>query len=397
MSIPSTRFRVRKEKYTTPTLQAYITIYGTEAPKFSTQIKVDSCLKWNQKKQLFESNNVLAQTNNQILQEIKATVNECFIYMTRTNRVVTARTLKEDFLRAWRKDYKAITVFGLFNDFLELQNERDIEEKTLQKYYYAKDHLERYIKQKYRCQDLEIHQIDALFGYQFFDYLCKSVAEPTANRYLQLLRACLEHGIRNGKIKENPLMNTRPKVHHAKPNKTMISETEQLQLFRLDELTTTERHIADITTFMFYTTFDHCDYLEFRQEKHIVQSDSKRVIEKRRYKERKKQNPLICSIVVNNILDEILKRNPILPPYPEETVRRIYKNLCCRIGVKDSHRMGLKQIRKSGGTFYVNEDVPLKTVSEKILGHTSIAMTEKHYVKINNDTAIRHTKHLEER
>jgi hypothetical protein len=79
MSIPSVRFRVRKEKHIIPTLQCYISIYGQVAPKFSTQIKMPKELRWHQKKQCFEASTEIAHSYNQILSDITTTVNNCFI------------------------------------------------------------------------------------------------------------------------------------------------------------------------------------------------------------------------------------------------------------------------------------------------------------------------------
>lgn len=400
MSIPTVRFRIRKEKYTIPTLQAYIGIYGEEAPKYSTQVKARPELRWNQKEQCFKVNTELAHSYNQILTEIVTTVNNCFLHMTRTAKLVTAKTLKQDFIKVWEKNNKVVTIMELMKDYLAFQDERDIETKTRDKYDYGHEHLKEFLKKKHRCQDLEIHNITAQFGYQFFRWLTTrqtdKLAESTANRYLQQLRGCIDLGIENGKTDENPLNFSRPKVTHTKPNKTTITEQQMLKIFRLDELTTTERHIADICTFLFYTTYDHCDYLEFSHEKHLHFVDTQLTIQKRRYKERKKEQPLVCVVSVNNIIKKILDRNKPFPKYPSQTVLKIFKRLASRIGV-DATEIGLKQLRKSGGTFYINEGVPLKTVSEKILGHTTVAMTEHYYIKVFSETSIKHTSHLQER
>ncbi|MER0442501.1 site-specific integrase [Emticicia sp. W12TSBA100-4] len=399
MSIPTVRFRIRKEKYTIPTLQAYIGIYGEEATKYSTQVKARPELRWNQKKQRFEASTELAHSYNQILTEIVTTVNNCFLHMTRTARTVTAKTLKKDFIKIWEKENKTITVMELMTDFLKFQDSRKLEIKSREKYTWGHEHLKTFLKKKHRCEDLEIHNITAQFGYQYFRFLTSKkepLSEATANRYLQQLRACLNFAIENGKIEENPLNYSRPKVSHAKPNKATITEQQMLKIFRLDELTTTERHIADICTFLFYTTYDHCDYLEFSHEKHLHFVDAQLTIQKRRYKERNKAEPLVCVVSVNNILKKILDRNKPFPKYPSQTVLKIFKRLASRIGI-DATEIGLKQLRKSGGTFYINEGVPLKTVSEKILGHTTVAMTEHYYIKIFAETALKQTSHLQER
>lgn len=406
MSVPVINFRVRTENYKIPTLQGYITIYGEDAPKFSTQVKILQGLNWNQEKQRFTNKSDLAAANNAILDEIRVKLANTFVYMSRLELPINCRTLKAEFLKVWRPDRKKTTLVELYDDFYKVQVERrktgEIEKKTLDKYDYCKDHLISFLKKNYKSADLDFYLVDAVFGYQFFDYLSKGkpksiCSQETAKRYISYINSCMELAIINRKIKENPLREVKPKVKGKKSKKIIIKESQQLKIFRLNDLTITERHIADITTFLFYTAFDHCDYLVFSQEEHIKVIDKQRVIQKIRYKERKKDNPLLCTILINDVLSDILKRYPTFPKYPDQTVRRIYKNLCSRIEIANSEEYTLKAIRKSGSSFYRNNGVSPKTVSESILGHTTMRMSETHYLVTEPETLIKESIHLLER
>lgn len=396
--IPSIRFRVRREKSKSPIIQCHISLYGQDSPRFSTQIKVDTGLSWHQKKQHFIQNNPVAYANNGILNEIKAKILDCFTLLSRKKEPMSAYLLKDEFVKIWKQKEKIYTIRYLFTNFLEYTQQRNIEKKTLSKYLTCEKHLQDFLKKQYGRNDLDLSQIDAITGYRFFEYLIKKVCESTANRYLQYLKACLEHSIKEGLINSNPLMNARPKVKHNPVNKTMVTEAQQLTILNLDNLTTIEQHVADITTFMFYTTYDHCDYWEFRKKIHIVDVDGVGVMRKKRFKQRKSENAKVCTVIVNDAMKGILDRiEDSFPLYPAKTILEIYRSLCSRIGVKNFERIGLKQIRKSGATYYLNNDVPLKVVSESILGHTTVTMTEKHYTKIEENTVLRHIKHLSAR
>lgn len=406
MSVPTLRFRVRKEKYTTPTLQGFISIYGETAPKFSTQVKIEPGQKWNQKKQRFEDSSKLSHSKNEIISDMVAMVNTCFTLMSRPDltgnveQVINARTLKDQFLKGWRKDFKIHTLLEIYKDYYQVQVKRletgEIEQKTLDKYEYGRGHIIDFLKQAYKLQDIHIFKVDAVFGYQYFDYLVKNLKmqKDTANRYLTYMRSSLKLAIKNRKIKDNPLNHTKPKITRKKSNKTMVTEAEQLKVYHMAHLTETERHIADFTTFIFYTTFDYCDVIEFDSEKHIQVIDETRCVRKRRYKERKKDRPIICTVPINNVLEQLLKKYATFPIYPDQTVRKIYKNLLSRISVHNYQEISLKQIRKSGATYYANNGLPIETVSAGILGHEKIEITQRIYTKVQPDTVVRQTHHL---
>lgn len=406
MSVPVINFRVRKDNVTTPTLQGYISIYGEEASKFSLQIKIKPPLRWNQEQQRFTNKSAIAESNNSILDKIRAKLNQCFIYMSRIEAPINCRTLKVQFLKDWRPDRKRTTLLELYKEYYLVQQNRlkrqEILQKTLDKYEKCSEHLKSFISKTYKLGDIDIFLVDSVFGKQFFDFLSKGnnkiCDEGTAKRYLSFVNNSLELAINNRRIKENPLKDVKPRVKRKSSKKIIIKEKEQLSIYNLADLTKTERHVADISTFLFYTCFDYCDYIDhFSKQKHIVVIDGKRAIQKPRYKERKKTNPLTCTIPINNILEEILAKYEILPQYPDKTIRQIYRNLATRVGIANAQEIGTKQLRKSGGSYYVNEGVPLKIVSETILGHTRVAMSEKHYIKIDPETIIKLTSHLLQR
>ena len=390
MSTPSVRFRLRKETKSSSYLQCFISIYGQEAPKFSSNISITDSI-WNQKTQKFED----SANKNSILAEMIATVDECFIMMRRANKFITAISLKKEFLKVWKIDIKPITLLQIYSDYLnDVDENRNLEEKTIGKYYQTQIHLKNYLK-TLRRNDLEFNELDPRFGFNFFKWLKTFVSEPTAKRYLQYVKASLDFAFENGVIDNNPFLNVNPRVKHPRANKTMITENQLLEIHNLEEMTRTERQVADIAIFMFYTTLDYCDYAHFSFSEHIKEINGTEVVEKIRYKMRKTDTDEMVTIPINKILKEVFdKYKTHFPIYPDATVRRVFKILCSRIGVVNFNKIGLKQIRKSGGTYYLNNDVPLKTVSAKILGHSSVAMTEKHYVKIEEKTVIRHTRHL---
>ncbi|MBA4849509.1 phage integrase SAM-like domain-containing protein [Emticicia sp. BO119] len=419
MSIPSIKFRPRTVSNQKPILQCYISLYGVKAPKFSTQIKITDGLRWLQKAQYIEPTKEefkdLAQSKNAILLQITTTVNNCFTHLTSLGRPISAKSLKIEFERTWNKGIQKQPIpslFKVYDLYVQSAEESGLEPKTISKYKKTKDHLKSFLKTKSR-NDLELNEIQPLLGFQFFEYVKsldnpqrkgKKISAGSAKRYLLYFIASMEFAFSKGYLETNPLKEVDPKVKNPKSNKTIVTEKEQLSIYRLDNLTLTERFVADISTFMFYTAFDFCDLRDFDQHQHIVEIDGIQVIKKPRFKMRKSEEPEFAVIPMNNILQEILfiKYPDYFPKYTYETVRRVYKNLCSRIGVKNYTRMSLKQIRKSAGSFYVNSGVDIKATSAKILVHTQLShtlnsLTETKYIVIEDSTIIRETEHLRER
>lgn len=400
MSIGYLRFRVRKEKGKSQIIQGYINLYGKESPRFTTQIRVGD-LKWNQKKQEFSPTNELAVANNSVLLEMKSTALNCFLYLKNSGKVVTAKSVKDEFLKVWRKEQKSYTLNQMFDLFFKnVILPQKLDPKTLNKYDNAKIKLGLFLKARYNCNDISIEEMSLQFGHLFFKYLKTDLklSEPTAKRYIQYINASLKHGFQEELIEKNPLGELEIKAKSNPVKKIIIPEALQLKIYRLDSLTSTEIDIANITTLIFYTAFDHCDYLEFDYNKHIQIKNDVKVIEKIRYKRRKDSNAELCTVTVNNILEEIFSKYPDgLPRYPAKTVTEVYRNLCSRVGFKNYMDITLKQLRKSSGTYYIQNKVPLKVVSERILGHKTVAMTEKYYVTITEDTVVKETTHLRNR
>lgn len=402
MQTPSTRFRPRNDKHVFPILQAYISIYGKEAPKYSTQIQILPKMKWNQKKQVFDGNTKEEQANNAILDNIRATVKNCFTLMQSEKSVINCINLKKRFIKIWEKEaIETLTLVQVYERFLKIKDEDpNLEEKTIERYYTVKDHLIKFLKEK-KLNGITIDELNIQHGTMFFNYIKdqintktqRNISPLTAKRYLKYLQASVDDAFQNGLIPETSFLKASMKVKKPATNKTKISEQQQLLIYNLDDLTRTERHVADITTFLFYTGFDYCDIEHFDFEKHLNNG----VISKPRYKQRKQEDPKIVHIKVNNILDEILRKYEAFPLYPDQTIRTVYKKLCSRVGVKNFKKMTLKQIRKSGGTFYLNNGVPLHVVSEGILGHTSVQMTQRHYTELEQKSVLKYTEHLQNR
>lgn len=392
MSYPSVRFRLRHEKKSSSFLQCFISLYGIDATKFSTNIPTSN-ETWNQKKQKFEDSPV----KNLVLDEIRAKIEETFILMKRTDRPLTAHTLKKQFLDSWRNNRKPLTLLQIYDEYLTEIKTRNLEPKTVAKYEKTKEHLIDYLKKQNR-NDLQIEEIDTRTGFGFFNYMKTKAEQPHAKRTLEQFKGSIQFAFETGKIERDILEPVKVKIKHPRTNKTVIDERTQLDVYQLDELSRTERQIADITTFIFYTSFDHCDYMEFDFEKHLREINGVLCVEKRRYKMRKTDTDETVVIPVNAIMKEIIEKYKThFPQYPDQTVRRVFKNLLSRVGVLEFKKIGLKQLRKSGGTHYLNNDVPLKTVSAKILGHSNTGITEKYYVKIKPETVIRHIEGMKKR
>ncbi|WP_337044241.1 phage integrase SAM-like domain-containing protein [Emticicia sp. 17c] len=411
MSIPSIKFRPRTISNQKPILQCYISLYGQKAPKFSTGVRITDGLRWLQKAQYIEHTKEdykeLAQSKNAILIQITTTINNCFTSLNALGKLITAQTLKAEFERVWNKglDKPIIpTLLKNFDLYVKSKIDEDLAVKTIAKYYKTRDHLVSFIRTKSR-KDFLLNEITPYFGFQFFEFIKsldnvqkkdKKIGASTAKRYLLYVIGSMEYAFAKGLIDTNPLSEVDPKVKNNKSNKTIVTEKQQLEIYRLENLTLTERFVADITTFLFYTAFDFCDLYDFEQNKHIIEIDGVKVVQKIRFKMKKSEEPEIVTIPINNILHEILfvKYPKYFPIYSYNTVLRVYKNLCSRIGVKDYKRMSLKQIRKSGGSYYINNGVDLKIVSSKVFGHTQQSITELKYSVIEDSTMIRQSEHL---
>jgi integrase len=95
---------------------------------------------------------------------------------------------------------------------------------------------------------------------------------------------------------------------------------------------------------------------------------------------RQKVDTAECTIpVLSKVWDLMKKYGFELPKFSNQKYNAALKKISAEVGIRK--KLTTHVGRKTYGTLLLNKDVPIETVS-KLLGHSSIAITQKHYAKV---------------
>ncbi|MBD2703809.1 phage integrase SAM-like domain-containing protein [Spirosoma sp. BT702] len=274
----------------------------------------------------------------------------------------------------------------VYQDYITHLDTRPKEErkadKTRASYRMAGQHLNTFLNKK-RQPGFLAEQITPGFGMQFYDYLReKSINADTANRYLTFVKAALHHALLYDRIQVNGLFQFKPPRGNPAKRIVFLSETALAELKVLPLI-----GIRDIVRkwalFMCYTGLDYNDALKVVTHESVFRVNTpygdKWVYQRLKLRHAPAWGE--CHI-------------PILPQ-AQELFRELAKGKRPRLKVINTHLKEIAQklqlpfefcskvCRKTAGVVFLKEGYSMPSI-QKILGHQSLSMTERHYLTIQS-------------
>ncbi|GAB3910452.1 hypothetical protein GCM10028803_50330 [Larkinella knui] len=208
----------------------------------------------------------------------------------------------------------------------------------------------------------------------------KTQNKDTATKYISFLKAALDYGIESELLEINPLEKLR--FSRSKPKTVYFLEDKHLKKLWNLKLETTADLARDLSLLVCYTGMDYPDLEKFLDNPHSYLASTstgkqKIIINRSKPPFGECQIPYLQPITI--ILNKYKWKVPRLD---DHTVNRFWQVFESQIGFKDG-RVTVKILRKTAGSLFLNEGYTLEVV-QKILGHTSISTTERHYAKIRD-------------
>ena len=290
------------------------------------------------------------------------------------------------------------TVVGAFTAYLAYQDsltgKQALSAVTRKKYGYTLDYLKQYLSESAR-PELLIKHLTASWGKRFHAWLmCAGpMAEDSATRHLVRLSDALDYLIQN----DAPISNPLALVDWPRAGTKEVYWLNEDQRQRFWELQLPG--MAGITChwfgIMMLTGLDYYDAVEYVQNR--TEYDRQIGEYTYIYYKRKKTDGLQYENYHGKAVIPLLPELAALlkfPPteYPNiNTINRFLKVVQVMIGFP--HELTTKTARKTAGAIFIEKGITLESVS-RILGHSSVSVTERHYVKITDKRVIRDTEHL---
>ena len=341
--------------------------------------------KWNQNKQMATGKSEMAQRINTQMEIIKNKLVEI-----ETRLIIEG---SEDIVEDLYALYIGKTTVS--RSFITLFEERYIAAKKMEGIKFKKSTLDKfkdvlelvraYIKESYHAADIPMNKVNFKFISGLEDYLLsvRKQKPVTINKNMQRVKQVTTYAMRCNYIKMDPFIDHSP----LKVEKELIFLTPE-ELHKLENYQFAQERLAKVRDLYLFSVYTGLAYHEAfaLQKKHIIMAfDKKLWIEMKREKTGKAISvPLLPQAI------QIIKKYDnggdreahVLPAISNQKINSYLKEIVEIVGInkKLTHHTARKTFAT---TILLYNDVPMEVVS-KLLGHSSMAVTQKHYAKVVN-------------
>jgi integrase/recombinase XerD len=256
----------------------------------------------------------------------------------------------------------------------------EIKQNTYEKFVYVGNHLEAFIKWKFKKSDYPLKELSLRFLDDFDYYLKteKSIKQITINKIIQRLRTPIKQAISEDYLDRDPFILYKSKKFHKE---VIFLTTEELKI--IEESTFTPQRlgiIQDLFIFCCYTGLAYNEMSQLKTKNIQIGFDNMNWIQMKREKtQRQISIPILPK--AQEIIDKyLIKRNTVLPAISNQKFNAYLKEIA--IITKIDKRITHHTARKTfASTVLLYNDVPMEIVSE-LLGHSNMTITQESYGKV---------------
>lgn len=369
----------RTNKKNQSPLYCRITLNGTRK-QFSTGIQIEYEY-WENKKQQIINLHESAKLYNTQLSSIKLKINKIYTILSLQESNFTV----DDILNIYsgkeiRKKESFLSYYTKYLSKLKKLIGTEIKENTFNKFVYVSNHIEAFLKWKYKNTNFPLDELNLQFLDDFDYYLKteKKQSQITINKTIQRLRTPLKQAISEGYLERDPFI-----LHKTKTVRKSIIflNTKELKTFETTHFSQIRlSFIQDLFIFCCYTglAFNEMSLLE---KKHIQKGfDGMNWIQMKREKtQRQISVPLLPK--AQEIIDKYDTEDKYLfPKISNQKFNSYIKEIAEIIGIEKrlTHHVARKTF---ASTVLLYNDVPMEIVSE-LLGHSNMTITQESYGKV---------------
>ena len=335
---------------------------------------------WDAKKQLVQKRDNNSYHSNNLLMLIKQKINKVFLTLQLNNNEFDIDDISNLYFgKNIKKDDQVVNYFRKYLNKLKGLIDKDIQEVTWKKSYYVCNDLESFIQHKYNKKDISFNQLKPQFIEDFEYYLKveKNQRQITINKSIQRFRKPIKVAVAEGSLDKDPFVLYKSKrvnneVIFLTEDELKLMENYQFAQYRLQV-------VKDMFIFCCYTGLAYIEMANLK-ENHIQKGfDGNLWIKMTRQKTSKSISiPLLPQ--AQAIIDKYKQDIQLLPVISNQKFNSYLKEIALIIGVEKrlTHHVARKTF---ASTVLLFNDVPIEIVS-KLLGHSSITITEQSYGKI---------------
>ncbi len=365
-------------------IYARITINGERA-EFTTQ----SCVKeeqWDNVRNRMRGTSKEAKDLNLHLDGIKSKLIEIKMDMENHKEDLTALALRDRFMGIETKNKTLLTIFQEHNDKCKGLINKDFAPGTVERYETCYRLLEFFIKDKYKKNDVHLHEINPMFINNFEYYLKtkRNCCNNTTVKYIKNFRKIIRIALANGWMKSDPFSNL--KYHIDDVDMAYLTENE-LNIM-INKRFTNERlaQVKDIYLFSCFTGLAFIDTKQLTYDE-IENKDGSLWIKKKRQKTKNWCNiPLLQPAIeiMNKYKNHptCIKNGVVLPVLSNQKMNSYLKEIADMCGIEK--KLSTHTARHTFATTVTLANKVSMEVVSKMLGHSNMIMTKK-YARVVDD------------
>lgn len=369
----------RTNKKNQSPLYCRITLNGNRK-QLSTGIHIEADY-WDTKNQVILKSHKSAILYNSQLDTIKSKVNSIYMILRLQESPFSIEDIHDKCLgKEIKKSEFILSYYKQYLSKIEKLVGLEIKDNTYNKFVYVGNHLEAFLKWKYKKTDYPLKELSLQFLSDFDYYLKteKKQEQITINKTIQRLRTPIKQAISEGYLDRDPFI-----LHKSKTvRKTVIFLTTE-ELKTLEEAVLQQKRLStiqDLFIFCCYTGLAYNEMAHLEKQNIQIGFDDINWIQMKREKTQRQ-----ISIPILPKAQEIIEKystdsNRIFPPISNQKFNSYLKEISAITGIEKrlTHHIARKTF---ASTVLLYNDVPMEIVSE-LLGHSNMVITQESYGKV---------------
>jgi site-specific recombinase XerD len=304
--------------------------------------------------------------------------------MLLTDEEINAQTFKNKLLGIEEKQHKLIPIFQSHNNRMKELIDKEFSINTYKKYVTAMHHIQEFLKENYKVNDIDIKKIKIAFinDFDFFLRNTKNCNNNSTIKYIRNFGKIVKQCYVNGWIEKDPFVNYRGKVKEKE--RAYLSEQEIEALNSKTFVAERLNLVRDIFVFSCFTGLAYIDVQQLSPNNIAIGIDGDKWIFKNRQKtDTESKIPLlpIALDILQKYEDhpQCLNQNKLLPILSNQKMNAYLKEIADLCGINKELTFHIAR-HTFATTVTLTNGVPIESVS-KMLGHKNIRTTQ-HYAKV---------------
>ena len=368
-----------------------ITVNG-KISQFSCKLDVEEKL-WNVQSGKMSGKSLAAQEANRVLDKIRVGVTKAYQEICDKDNYVTAEKVRNTFLGMGQNHKTLLAVFRQHNEDYEKQVGKMKSVRSYWKYCTVYNHLEEYIKSRYKMSDIALKELTPAFitDFELFLRIEKHHCTNTIWSYMMPLKRMVYLSINNGWLQRDPFYAY--SITKEETKRGFLSKEEINLLIKGTFKKPSYTLIRDLFIFCTFTGLSWTDMANLTKENLQTSFDGHLWIKTNRQKTGTESNIRLLDVAKHIIekYDGMTDDNKLLPVPCYVNCKNSIKVIAKKCGIEKNVTWHMSR-HTYATTVCLSNDVPIETLS-KMLGHRSIRTTQI-YAKITAEKVSRDMEKL---